>query len=89
MTARAFAQHLGPDGVRVNVLCPGAVATAFPLQGVDPTTHAARVENMAQQIPLRRIATPEDVANLVVFLASDEASYLTGMTLPVDGGLMG
>jgi NAD(P)-dependent dehydrogenase (short-subunit alcohol dehydrogenase family) len=89
MTARAFAQHLGPDGVRVNVLCPGAVDTAFPQQGVDATAHAAVVEGLARQIPLRRIAQPEDVANLVAFLASDEASYLTGLTIPVDGGLMG
>jgi NAD(P)-dependent dehydrogenase (short-subunit alcohol dehydrogenase family) len=89
MTAKAFAQHLGPDGVRVNVLCPGAVDTAFPLQGVDPGAHDAVIERLSQQIPLRRIAKPEDVGNLVVFLASDEASYLTGLTIPVDGGLLG
>jgi NAD(P)-dependent dehydrogenase (short-subunit alcohol dehydrogenase family) len=88
MMARAFARHLGPDGIRVNALCPGAVDTAFPAEGQDPAVHQATIAQWVKQIPLGRIAQPEDVAEVVAFLASDRAMYLTGLTIPIDGGLM-
>jgi NAD(P)-dependent dehydrogenase (short-subunit alcohol dehydrogenase family) len=81
------AVELGPLGVRVNAVAPGMTET--PLFGEwvesrpDPKLARAEVEG---RIPLGRLATPEDVANAIVFLLSDEAAHITGVTLPVDGG---
>ena len=76
----SLARELGPKGIRVNAVAPGITATdmmkAVPKEVIDP---------MIAQIPLRRLGTPEDIANAFVFLASDEASYITGVVLSVDG----
>lgn len=88
MMSRSFARHLGPEGIRVNALCPGPVETAFPSQGVDPAEHAALVAKWSKDIPLGRIAQPEDIAGVVAFLASDQSMYLTGLSIPVDGGIL-
>lgn len=84
---RSLADELGPDGIRVNCICPGWVDTPFndPVWARQPTGAAAA---MTQRIPLRRQATPGDVAPTVVFLASDAARYVTGHALVVDGGLL-
>ena len=74
---RYLAARYGPQGVRVNTVCPGGVADA---QDPDFQTR------YAERVPLGRMARPEDVAGPVVFLASDAASYITGVVLPVDGG---
>jgi NAD(P)-dependent dehydrogenase (short-subunit alcohol dehydrogenase family) len=89
MLARSFARELGPDGIRVNALAPGHVRTDFPRKwlGIGDADYQALVEARNQGIPLRRIAEPEDVAGVVLFLASDLSSYLTGLAIPVDGGL--
>jgi NAD(P)-dependent dehydrogenase (short-subunit alcohol dehydrogenase family) len=87
MMSRAFARHLGPDGIRVNALCPGPIDTAFSRQGVDAAQRQVVVERWMKEIPLQRIADTSDVANVVRFLASDQSLYLTGLLLPVDGGL--
>ena len=71
-------------GVRVNCICPGGVETAM-LTGF-LSVAGAKVENFAQQIPLRRVAAPAEVAGVAAFLVSDDASYVTGVALPVDGG---
>jgi len=72
--------YLGPLGIRVNAVAPGITETdmmkAVPKEIIDP---------MIQRIPLRRLGQPEDIANAFVFLASDEASYITGVVLSVDG----
>jgi len=86
---RAVATAHGPENIRCNTICPGDVDTPM---NVDFFTHqkdpvAAR-EHVTRQYPLRRFATPEDVANVAVFLASDEASYLSGIDIVVDGGLL-
>ena len=77
---RSLARELGPAGVRVNAVAPGIIETdmmkAVP-KGI--------IEPMIAQIPLRRLGKPEDIANAYVFLASDEASYITGVILSVDG----
>ena len=76
----SLARELGPKGIRVNAVAPGITETdmmkAVPREIIDP---------MIAQIPLRRLGQPEDIANAFVFLASDEASYITGVVLQVDG----
>ena len=76
----SLARELGPKGIRVNAVAPGITETdmmkAVPKEIIEP---------MIRQIPLRRLGKPEDIANAFVFLASDEASYITGVVLSVDG----
>ena len=76
----SLARELGPKGIRVNAVAPGITETdmmkAVPREVIEP---------MIRQIPLRRLGKPEDIANAFVFLASDEASYITGVVLSVDG----
>ncbi len=79
---RTLAVELARDGVRVNAVAPGAVLTPRVAGMMSEERRAAS----AAHIPLGRMASPEDIANAVVFLASDLASYVTGQTLVVDGG---
>ncbi len=76
----SLAREFGPKGIRVNAVAPGIIETdmmkAVPKEVIDP---------MIARIPLRRLGQPEDIANAFVFLASDEASYITGVVLSVDG----
>jgi 3-oxoacyl-[acyl-carrier protein] reductase len=80
---RALAVEYAKKGVRALCLVPGAVDTAM-LRG----TLALAEEEVTARIPLRRVATPEEVAEAAVFLLSDRARYMTGSTVPVDGGYM-
>jgi len=80
---KQLALELAQDGVRVNCVAPGYIATAMFEQGHDP----AEKERIASLHPLGRVGLPEEVANCVSFLASGDASFLTGVCLPVDGGL--
>jgi NAD(P)-dependent dehydrogenase (short-subunit alcohol dehydrogenase family) len=82
---RSLAVQFAPQGVRANCIHPGFVET--PLQTVR-TSDAAWVEAARAAIPLGRLGTPRDVVNAALFLASDEASYITGIELIVDGGTM-
>lgn len=76
----SLARELGPKGIRVNAVAPGITETdmmrAVPKEVIEP---------LIAQIPLRRLGKPEDIANAFVFLASDEAAYITGVVLQVDG----
>ena len=76
----SLARELGPKSIRVNAVAPGITETdmmkAVPKEVIEP---------MIKQIPLRRLGQPEDIANAFVFLASEEASYITGVVLSVDG----
>ena len=76
----SLARELGPKGIRVNAVAPGITETdmmkAVPKEVIEP---------MIQRIPLRRLGQPEDIANAFLFLASEEASYITGVVLSVDG----
>jgi len=74
-----------PHNIRVNSIMPGATLTPM-LQGLDPKKHVP-LDDMRSKIPLRRIASPEEMAEAAVWLASDQASYVTGVNLMVDGGL--
>jgi glucose 1-dehydrogenase len=85
MLTRTLASEVARHNVRIVNIGPGAIAT--PINQItldDPTRKAA----LLGEIPLKRIGTPEDIANAVVWLASDQASYVTGTSLFVDGGLM-
>ena len=81
-----MAVKYGPHGVRVNCIAPGTIRTAAWHQrfAEDP----AVFDKLARWYPLRRVGEPEDVANAALFLASDEASWITGEVLAVDGGLL-
>ncbi len=80
--SRSLARELAPRGITSNVVAPGPVRTDM----TDALTDAQR-DNMINQVPVRRMGEPEDVAALVAFLASPQASYITGALIPVDGGL--
>ena len=79
----------GPDGIRANAICPGDVDTelnqAFFRAHPDPVEFRRRLE---REYPLRRIASPEEVARVALFLASDDASFVSGSQVVVDGALM-
>jgi len=85
MLTKALAIELSPLGIRVNAIGPGFTATPLNARArEDP----AYMSNFTNRIPLGRIGTPEDIAGPAVFLASDMARYITGVTLPVDGGYL-
>jgi len=79
---RAMALELAPHGIRVNAIAPGLTDTAQPRYGNTEEELAV----MATAVPLGRMAQPEDIAGIAVFLASDEAGHVTGQTLHVNGG---
>ena len=82
--SRGLAVEYAPFGIRVNALCPGFVNTALTARALkNPAIEKALVESTA----LRRLGRPEEVATAALFLASDEASYITGAELAVDGGM--
>jgi NAD(P)-dependent dehydrogenase (short-subunit alcohol dehydrogenase family) len=87
MLAKGAAIEWAPRNIRVNVVAPGLTATPIIEASIQrsPDPEAYRRERESQ-IPLQRLATPEEVADAVLFLASSESSYITGAVLPVDGG---
>jgi len=79
---RAMALELAPHGIRVNAIAPGLTDTAQPRYGSSEEEIAA----MSAAVPLGRMAVPEDIADVAVFLASDQARHITGQTIHVNGG---
>jgi 3-oxoacyl-[acyl-carrier protein] reductase len=85
MLSKAMAQELAPDRIRVNALCPVAGDTPLLPRFMGGDTPELRAKFLAS-IPLGRFATPRDVADAALFLASDEAAFITGVALEIDGG---
>ena len=83
---RALAIDHGPEGIRVNAICPGYIRTPLLERWFDAIENGER--EAAKAHPLRRIGEPVDVANAVFFLASEQASFITGAVLTVDGGML-
>jgi len=82
---RSLADQLAEDGIRVNAVCPGYIDTPMLAPALE---EAATRQRFLQQIPLGRFGRPEEIARVVRFLMSDEAAYITGTHLTVDGGLL-
>jgi 3-oxoacyl-[acyl-carrier protein] reductase len=80
---RTMALDLAPFGIRLNVVGPGAIHT----EEYEPDGEEGK-RRRGQTVPLGRVGYPEDIAGAVAFLASDDASYITGQTLYVDGGML-
>ena len=88
--AKSLALSLAPDNIRVNVLCPGLADTpmkiGFTWRSGDPAEAVANEAKLVAAVPLGRLVKPGEVADAALWLASDEASFVTGVALPIDGG---
>lgn len=82
---RSLARELAPEGIRVNCICPGGVDTNL-LKEFATSAALAGPGSLASRSPLGRLARPEEIAGAALFLVSDDASFITGAALPVDGG---
>lgn len=83
---RSLAVQLAPEGIRANAICPGATDTPALRRDIADGTVRASLEDIATHVPMRRLGTTDDVAEVALFLASDASSYLTGLAIPIDGG---
>ena len=84
---RAMALDHAEDGIRINAVAPGEVTTPMLSSGRPEPPTAEYLENLARStIPMKRLAEPDEIAEVVVFLASDGSSYMTGSIIPVDAG---
>lgn len=85
LIAKAMAVELAPENIRVNAICPVAGDTPLLPQFLGGDSNASR-EATIRTIPIGRLSTPDDIANAALYLASDEASFITGTAMEVDGG---
>jgi NAD(P)-dependent dehydrogenase (short-subunit alcohol dehydrogenase family) len=85
LLTQSLSVELTKDGIRVNALAPGVIATPM----TESTREAPeKLQKFMMRTPMGRVGQPEELIGPVVFLASDMASYVTGVTLPVDGGFL-
>jgi 3-oxoacyl-[acyl-carrier protein] reductase len=87
---KTLAGQLGKDGITVNTVCPGKITTDRFLGGqkISGLSREEYVARAVEDVPVGRVGTPEEFANVIVFLASERASYVTGVSVQVDGGLV-
>jgi 3-oxoacyl-[acyl-carrier protein] reductase len=83
---KSVAIELAPEGIRANTICPGATDTPALRRDLEDGTVSGSLEAVAKTVPMRRLGTPEDIANMALFLASDASKFVTGQAIPVDGG---
>lgn len=86
---KTAARELAADGIRVNAICPGYVETRMMgsiEEGMSPNDPTKMKQRIASSVPLKRYATPEEIAAFVAYLCSPDASYITGGIFPIDGG---
>jgi 3-oxoacyl-[acyl-carrier protein] reductase len=83
---RSLAVQLAPRGIRANALCPGATDTPALRRDIEDGTLPTTLDAIAAHIPMKRLGTIADVANVALFLASDASAYVTGLAIPIDGG---
>jgi 3-oxoacyl-[acyl-carrier protein] reductase len=83
---KSIAQLLAPERIRVNAICPGATDTPALRRDIAEGIVKATIDQIAASVPLRRMGTPEEMAQMALFLASDASSFMTGVAIPVDGG---
>ncbi|MBW1775479.1 MAG: glucose 1-dehydrogenase [Deltaproteobacteria bacterium] len=87
MLTRAMAVDLAPHNIRVNCVCPGALATELTIKAIESSPDPANTRKIFEDIhPLRRMGEPREIGKAVLFLASDDAGWITGTDLSVDGG---
>ena len=86
MAIRRLAREAGPDGINVNAVAPTVMLTGERVKKLWEAKSEEQRRKTLENIPLRRLADPKEVAKVVLFLASDDASYVTGVTLDVNGG---
>ena len=79
---RAAAKELAPIGITVNAICPGLIDTQMARE----TTTPEELQRFLDSFPIQRLGSPEEIAHLVVFLCSEEAAYITGASLDINGG---
>ncbi len=84
MITRTLALEWGPDGIRINSVIPGPIGDTEGMRRLAPTPDA--MDAVRQMVPMRRVGTARDIAETCAFLASDQASYVSGAIIPVDGG---
>jgi meso-butanediol dehydrogenase/(S,S)-butanediol dehydrogenase/diacetyl reductase len=85
--SRTSACEVGGSNVRINAICPGLIETGMTLPFFEYARSAGKENQLGKYCELKRAAVPEEVAWAILFLATDEASYITGQVLPVDGGI--
>jgi len=86
--ARTLSAELLPQGIRVNAISPGPVETPIIARmGLSLEQAKEMADNIASQVPLKRVAQSAEIANAVVFLASDESAYIVGTEIVIDGGM--
>ena len=80
---KSLAQEVAKRNIRLNIIAPGFIKSPM----TDKLTES-QVNNILSKIPLNKLGSPEDIANMAVFLSSDEASYITGQTFHINGGML-